>query len=107
MKNYGMAPSEKDINGVFFAVFSPMASTSTSKGTSSAIMDIVDKLVPFEGVDIGPIIGKGSFGSVFKAAYQNKIVAIKVSQRLNIPLQHSTPHLKLPDLMNGIGSLCA
>ena len=73
-----MVPSDKEIKGVFFAVFSPITST-TSRGGTSAIMDIVEKLVPFEDVTMGPIIGKGSFGSVFKAVHENaRIVAIKV-----------------------------
>ena len=34
--------------------------------------------VPFEDVEMGPVIGKGSFGYVCRAVYQNKVVAIKV-----------------------------
>lgn len=94
MQTYGMVPSAKEIDGVYFAVFTPMTSTA-SRGTTDAIVDIVEKLVPFEGVEMGPIIGKGSFGSVFKAIFFNRIVAIKVmrpplptgSKPMTLPLQ--------------------
>ena len=77
LRIHGMVPTDKEINGIFFCIFSPL-STSTSRGTASALMDVVEKLVPFENIDMGPIIGKGSFGSVFKAANKERIVAIKV-----------------------------
>lgn len=78
MKNYGMVPNEKDIKGVFFAIFTHLS--PSSRGGVTSMTDIVEELVPFEGVVMGPIIGKGSFGSVFKATlHKSKMVAIKAS----------------------------
>ena len=36
-------------------------------------------LTPFQDVRLGPLVGKGSFGKVYRGIRNNKIVAIKVS----------------------------
>lgn len=38
--------------------------------------------VPIEGLQLGPLIGKGSFGRVYRARWHNKPVAVKVRPRL-------------------------
>lgn len=84
MENYGIAPDEKEIEGWYFAVFTYLA--TNSRGSYTAGLDAGDGLVPFEGAELGPIIGKGSFGSVFRAVWGGKIVAIKVSHTLAFQL---------------------
>ncbi len=36
-------------------------------------------LTPFQDVRLGPLVGKGSFGKVYRGIWDNVIVAIKVS----------------------------
>lgn len=79
MENYGCAPLEKDIEGWYFAVFTHLA--TNSRGSYSALLGDDGALLPFEGVELGPIIGKGSFGSVYRAVWAGKIVALKVNYR--------------------------
>ena len=73
--NYSLPFTEEEAKGLFFAVISQFANLS-NHGHFSIEMDV--SLVPFEGVEMGPIIGKGSFGSVFKATWSGRVVAIKV-----------------------------
>ena len=35
--------------------------------------------VPIEGLTLGPLIGKGSFGRVYRARWHDRPVAVKVS----------------------------
>ena len=83
MKTYGLAAqqSDKDITGVFFAVFTHLA--SSSRGSYAGLPTADGDGVPFEGVEMGPIIGKGSFGSVYRALWSNRVIAIKVGQRFS------------------------
>ena len=74
--NYSLPFNEEEAKGLFFAVISPF-SDSSSRG-QFAIVEMDLTMIPFEGVELGPIIGKGSFGSVFKATWSGRIVAIKV-----------------------------
>jgi hypothetical protein len=76
LENHGLEASEAAIKGVYYAVFTPLIENSISSMTSLARK--VGELVPFEGVEMGPMIGKGSFGSVFKAVWGDRMVAIKV-----------------------------
>lgn len=75
MENYGVVPREEDIQGWYFAVFQYVATTSRSS-LEARLVD--EAAVPFEGAEMGPILGKGSFGSVYRATWGGKIVAIKV-----------------------------
>lgn len=34
--------------------------------------------LPFEGLELGPLVGRGSFGRVYRGRWQDKIVAVKV-----------------------------
>jgi serine/threonine protein kinase len=36
-------------------------------------------LTPFQDVRLGPLVGKGSFGKVYRGIWDNIIVAIKVT----------------------------
>ena len=38
------------------------------------------KMEPFEGVSLGPLLGKGSFGRVYRALWNGTPVAVKVCQ---------------------------
>lgn len=76
LENHGLDVSDAAIQGIYYAVFSPLVDVSLHSLTSLA--QKVDELVPFEGVEMGPMIGKGSFGSVFKATWDGRMVAIKV-----------------------------
>lgn len=35
-------------------------------------------MTPFPGVRLGPLVGKGSFGKVYRGIWNNNVVAIKV-----------------------------
>lgn len=35
-------------------------------------------MTPFPGVKLGPLVGKGSFGKVYRGIWNNDVVAIKV-----------------------------
>ena len=37
---------------------------------------------PFDGVVLGPLLGKGSFGRVYRALWDGKPVAVKVRRRV-------------------------
>lgn len=37
------------------------------------------ELTPFQDVRLGPLVGKGSFGKVYRGIWHDMIVAIKVS----------------------------
>ena len=37
------------------------------------------ELTPFQDVRLGPLVGKGSFGKVYRGIWDHMIVAIKVS----------------------------
>ena len=78
MENYGLILDEKEVEGWYFAVFTHLA--TNSRGSYTAGFNDDDSFVPFDEVELGPIIGKGSFGSVFRAVWSGKIVAIKVRQ---------------------------
>ena len=37
--------------------------------------------LPFEGLELGPLVGRGSFGRVYRGRWQDKTVAVKVRAR--------------------------
>lgn len=55
---------------------SPGASRQASgRATSRALLPTVPAAL--EGLELGPIIGKGSYGSVYRGSYQKQHVAVK------------------------------
>ena len=100
MKTYGLAAQRADITGVYFAVFTHLA--SSSRGSYAGVPTADGDGVPFDGVEMGPIIGKGSFGSVYRAVWSSRLVAIKVGQRFSSCQEHrvsssmNTPRDELP-----------
>lgn len=66
------APGRK---GLYFACFQPEARVSLDM--NSATPSVPDEL-PFPALELGPVIGKGSFGYVCKGALGYMIVAVKV-----------------------------
>jgi hypothetical protein len=60
---------------MYFACFQPEARVSLEM--DSATPSIPDEL-PFPALELGPVIGKGSFGYVCKGALGYMIVAVKV-----------------------------
>ena len=77
LTNYSLPFTEEEARGLWFAVIKPFQDNMSSRGQFAIIeMDASD--IPFDGVEMGPIIGKGSFGSVFKATRSGRLVAIKV-----------------------------
>ena len=60
MKSYGMVPSEKEISGIYFAIFTPLFQLF-SRWDQLRGKRLWRSLVPFENVEMGPMIGKGLF----------------------------------------------
>lgn len=87
IQNYSLPFGEDEIRNLWFGVISAFQ-LDNSRGQFSIELDV--SLIPFDGVEMGPIIGKGSFGSVFKATWSGRVVAIKVicsgpNKHLNVP----------------------
>lgn len=78
MEAYGSnqaGQAQVDVDGWYFAVFTYLV--TNSRGSNSTASSPSDQ-VPFEDLEVGPVIGRGSFGSVFRAVWSSKIVAVKV-----------------------------
>ena len=50
-----------------------------SRPLSGALMPTVPDAL--EGLELGPIVGKGSYGSVYRGSYQKQHVAVKVRHK--------------------------
>ena len=49
---------------------------------------------PFDGVALGPLLGKGSFGRVYRALWDGKPVAVKVRRLISQSTKPSSQSLK-------------
>lgn len=54
------------------------------------------RLEPFEGVVLGPLLGKGSFGRVYRALWNGRPVAVKARTPGSLPRSRSGGDVFLP-----------
>lgn len=68
----------------YFATISgePRQSTEISSSTKNAFTLMDNKLDPFEDVRLGPLLGKGSYGRVYRGQWNGAQVAVKVLETL-------------------------
>jgi len=69
LQNHNLQPSSKLLDGIYFGILTPIVRKVDASRSQSIY-------VP--GIELGPELGKGSFGTVFKAVWQHQIVAAKV-----------------------------
>lgn len=75
----------------------PMPNASPA-GTTQVEAPGAKDVTPFPGVRLGPLVGKGSFGKVYRGIWNNDVVAIKVIEHFEQmhPIQENasprTPH---------------
>ena len=53
----------------------------TQTGLHAASGVLQPDALPFEGLELGPLVGRGSFGRVYRGRWQDKTVAVKVRAR--------------------------
>lgn len=50
----------------------------------------LQRQIPIQGLELGAVVGKGSFGTVFRARYKGQNVAVKVTTTPFSALQHTS-----------------
>ena len=74
------AGSSEPRQQLYFGTLEPLSAHSgLSSGHSSSTLDPMTAVPPIEGVQLGPLLGKGSFGSVHYGTWNGKAVAVKVT----------------------------
>lgn len=64
-------------------VCTPAMHSGQSHGSTLSESALSPTSVPFPGLELGYVIGRGAFGSVFRGTYNGEPVAIKVNLNLN------------------------
>lgn len=67
--------------GLYFASFQPEARFNLDLNSTAPV---VPEELPFPALELGPVIGKGSFGYVCKGLLGHVIVAVKVSDNTHL-----------------------
>lgn len=73
-----MPSSEKSGRGLFFVSMHAMSPMATTASTCSTLSETYLRQVPFEGLELGTLLGKGGYGSVFRGRYLDQRCAVKV-----------------------------
>ena len=74
-------PSAEDSGkGIFFVSMHELSMLSRSSTVSSSILsDISFREVPFSDLELGTLLGKGGYGSVYRGTFEGQPCAVKVS----------------------------
>ena len=79
------AGSSEPRQQLYFGTLEPFSAHSgLGSGQSSSPLDPITAVPPIPGVQLGPLLGKGSFGSVHYGTWNGKTVAVKVAFPLDI-----------------------
>ncbi len=74
-------PSAEDSGkGIFFVSMHELGTLSKSSSTvSSMLSDISYREPPFPDLELGTLLGKGGYGSVYRGTFNGQPCAVKVS----------------------------
>ena len=88
-------PSVEDSGkGIYFVTMQELSMLSRDSTVSSILSDISMREPPFPNLELGMLLGKGGYGSVYRGTFNGQPCAVKVSSPL--PKAVQSPQIPLP-----------
>lgn len=74
-----MPSSEDSGKGMFFVSMQEISLLSRGSTASSLLSELSMREPPFPDLELGTLLGKGGYGSVYRGMYKGQPCAVKVS----------------------------
>ena len=71
--------AEESGKGIFFVSMQELSQLSRASTVSSILTDISNRETPFPDLELGTLLGRGGYGSVYRGSYNGQECAVKVS----------------------------
>ncbi|CAL8470312.1 g9854 [Coccomyxa elongata] len=78
-----MPSSEKSGRGLYFVSMRAVAAMTSIASTTSSLCETHLREPPFEGLELGTLLGRGGYGSVYRGSYMDQRCAVKVIEDLD------------------------
>ncbi len=73
-----MPSSKKSGRGLYFVSMRAVAAMTSIASTTSSLCETHLRDPPFEGLELGTLLGRGGYGSVYRGSYKDQRCAVKV-----------------------------
>ena len=73
-----MPSVEESGKGIYFVTMQELSTLSWQSTVSSILSDISMREPPFPDLELGMLLGKGSYGSVYRGTFNGQPCAVKV-----------------------------